>query len=95
MRSEEDDGRIPAPSPSRQIAFHQLLVAARKIWLADALREAVTRVDPVARARQKDALPAFCRAMGEALAAVPRALRDDCQPQSAEVPVEREASHIA
>ena len=34
------------PSPSRQVAFHQLLVAARKLWLTDALREAASRVDP-------------------------------------------------
>jgi len=25
-------------SPSRQVAFHQLLVAARKSWLMDALK---------------------------------------------------------
>lgn len=33
-------------SPSRQVAFHQLLVAARKTWLTDGLREALARVDP-------------------------------------------------
>jgi len=37
---------IKAPSASRQIAFHQLLVAARKTWLMDALSEALRRVDP-------------------------------------------------
>jgi XcyI restriction endonuclease len=31
---------IKAPSTSRQIAFHQLLVAARKTWLMDALSDA-------------------------------------------------------
>ena len=34
------------PDPSRQVAFHQLLVAARKIWLADALSEALGTIDP-------------------------------------------------
>lgn len=40
------DPEIPAPDPSRQIAFHQLLVAARKQWLGDALDEALAAVDP-------------------------------------------------
>jgi hypothetical protein len=40
------DRIIKAPSASRQITFHQLLVAARKTWLIDALRDAVGRVDP-------------------------------------------------
>jgi len=34
------------PSPSRQIAFHQLLVAARKTWLVDALTDALGTIDP-------------------------------------------------
>ena len=34
------------PSASRQISFHQLLVAARKLWLRDALSNALGRVDP-------------------------------------------------
>lgn len=34
------------PSAARQVAFHQLLVAARKTWLADALSEALGQVDP-------------------------------------------------
>jgi hypothetical protein len=37
---------IKAPSPSRQIAFHQLLVAARKSWLLDALHDALNSADP-------------------------------------------------
>lgn len=32
-------------SPSRQVAFHQLLVGARRNWLADALRETLSGVD--------------------------------------------------
>ncbi|HUY94565.1 MAG TPA: XcyI family restriction endonuclease [Terracidiphilus sp.] len=35
---------IPAPSPARQIGFHQLLVAARKNWLTDALKKALKAV---------------------------------------------------
>jgi XcyI restriction endonuclease len=37
---------IRTPSPSRQIAFHQLLVAARKTWLMDVLSETLGKVDP-------------------------------------------------
>ena len=37
---------IKSPSPSRQIAFHQLLVAARKSWLMGALTEALSIADP-------------------------------------------------
>lgn len=37
---------VKAPDPSRQIAFHQLLVGARKTWLIDALREAMLHTDP-------------------------------------------------
>ena len=33
-------------SPSRQIAFHQLLVSARKTWLMDALKDALKRAPP-------------------------------------------------
>ena len=39
-------GQITPPSPGRQIAFHQLLVAARKSWLVDALKEALRVADP-------------------------------------------------
>jgi hypothetical protein len=38
--------KIIPQSPSRQIAFHQLLVAARKSWMMDALREALQNVNP-------------------------------------------------
>lgn len=34
------------PSPSKQVRFHQLLLAARKTWLVDALRETVADLDP-------------------------------------------------
>ena len=37
---------IKPPSASRQIAFHQLLVAARKSWLMGALTEALSAADP-------------------------------------------------
>lgn len=37
---------IQVPYPSRQIAFHQLLVAARKTWLRDALSETLKTVEP-------------------------------------------------
>lgn len=36
---------IRPPLASRQVAFHQLLVAARKKWLMDALREALAILD--------------------------------------------------
>lgn len=32
---------------TRQLAFHQLLIGACKNWLADALQEALARVDPI------------------------------------------------
>jgi len=37
---------IRPPSPSRQISFHQLLVAARKTWLSDALSDALKKSNP-------------------------------------------------
>lgn len=40
------DQIIRPPNPSRQVEFHQLLVAARKKWLIDALADAVGRIDP-------------------------------------------------
>ena len=43
---------IRAPSASRQIAFHQLLVAARKTWLMDALSDALGGIDPKTLKRQ-------------------------------------------
>ena len=47
---------INPPSPSRQIAFHQLLVAARKTWLTDALSIALEAVDTSAMRRELDKL---------------------------------------
>lgn len=41
-----DKPSIPPFSPSRQVAFHQLLVAARKSWLMDALKEALKTAAP-------------------------------------------------
>jgi hypothetical protein len=41
-----NDPAITPPSAARQISFHQLLVAARKTWLSDALSETLQRVDP-------------------------------------------------
>ena len=46
---------IKAPPASRQIAFHQLLVAARKSWLMDALSDALAHVDPKILKRQLSA----------------------------------------
>jgi hypothetical protein len=43
---------IKAPSPGRQAAFHRLLAAARKSWLVDALREALSLADPNVVKRQ-------------------------------------------
>lgn len=37
---------LALPEPSRQLAFHELLVGARKTWLRDALSEALADVDP-------------------------------------------------
>ncbi len=37
---------IAAPDASRQVAFHQLLVSARKTWMIDALSETLSKVDP-------------------------------------------------
>jgi hypothetical protein len=37
---------IKVPQHQRQVAFHQLLAAARKSWLMDALRETLADVDP-------------------------------------------------
>ena len=38
--------QIKPPSPGRQIVFHRLLVAARKSWLVDALKDALGVADP-------------------------------------------------
>ena len=37
--------RLSPPSPSRQVRFYQLLVAARKQWFMDALAEVLGRLD--------------------------------------------------
>lgn len=37
---------IPIPSSSRQIAFHELLIAARQAWLIDAVADALRTADP-------------------------------------------------
>ncbi|HVB65904.1 MAG TPA: XcyI family restriction endonuclease [Nitrolancea sp.] len=39
------DPEIPVPDSSRQVGFHQLLLAARQKWLIDALQEALRDVD--------------------------------------------------
>ena len=44
MRMTRD--QIKPPSPGRQIVFHRLLVAARKSWLVDALKDALGVADP-------------------------------------------------
>jgi hypothetical protein len=41
-----DKLKIQPFSPARQIAFHQLLAAARKSWLLDALKEALKQAQP-------------------------------------------------
>jgi hypothetical protein len=46
---------IKVPSSSRQVAFHQLLVAARKTWLRGALSDILGRVDPNALKMQLSA----------------------------------------
>jgi hypothetical protein len=45
---KEAEGKVALnpPSPARQVQFHQLLVAARKLWFMDALSEALAAVDP-------------------------------------------------
>ena len=45
-QSTVESSVIRCPGISRQLAFHQLLVAARKMWLAEALREALLQADP-------------------------------------------------
>lgn len=43
---------IKPPSASRQVFFHQLLAAARKQWLSDALSDAVSGINPNELKRQ-------------------------------------------
>jgi hypothetical protein len=45
-RSKDDAPPVRCPSLRRQIAFHQLLVAARKTWLQGALSDALRHADP-------------------------------------------------
>ena len=40
------DLSLPVPDVARQVAFHELLLVARKDWLIDAVNEALGRVDP-------------------------------------------------
>ena len=44
--SSKTEISLKPPSPSRQIGFHQLLVAARKKYFRDALSEALSTLDP-------------------------------------------------
>lgn len=44
--------KLGSISPSRQISFHQLLLAARKTWLKDALAETLSQCDPKALKKQ-------------------------------------------
>ena len=46
VRRRSDSPKITIPAASRQVAFHQLLVGARKTWLVDALSGALRRIDP-------------------------------------------------
>lgn len=48
LKKQRPSGKsaVKAPTASRQLAFHQLLVAARKTWLMDALGEALANMDP-------------------------------------------------
>ena len=43
---------LKPPAPSRQVAFHQLLQAARKEWLVDGLQEALAEI-PASRLRRQ------------------------------------------
>ena len=46
MARSSDKPVIRCPAISRQIAFHQLLISARKTWLSGALSEALSRAEP-------------------------------------------------
>lgn len=48
----QDKPQPTAPSPLRQVGFHRLLVAARKMWLADAMASALGTVDQKAIKRE-------------------------------------------
>lgn len=43
---------LKPPASSRQVIFHQMLVAARKIWLLDALSAALKEIDPARLKRE-------------------------------------------
>lgn len=38
---------MKAPDASAQVAFHQLLIGARRTWPTDALHDALLSVDPI------------------------------------------------
>lgn len=48
MSSSANSTGLRIPTSARQIAFHQLLVAAWKTYLIDALHETLGHVDPAA-----------------------------------------------
>ncbi len=54
--SEERGGTIAPFSASRQIAFHQLLLAARRSYLMDALQKALAEAPPLVVKQQLSAL---------------------------------------
>lgn len=56
QRSPSGQSSVRVPTASRQVRFHQLLVAARKSWLMDALGEALAVIDP---AKVKGELTAY------------------------------------
>jgi XcyI restriction endonuclease len=60
------DHPIGAPDSSRQIAFHQLLVSARKTWLIDALAATLGRIDP---AQLKEQILQFVPKSGQTILA--------------------------
>lgn len=46
MTDNSEELKLNLPSPQRQVAFHQLLIAARKEMLGDALKQTMAKVDP-------------------------------------------------
>jgi hypothetical protein len=48
MARSSVSGSVRCPSVSRQVAFHQLLVSARKTWLAGALSDVLGEIEPEA-----------------------------------------------
>jgi hypothetical protein len=51
-RAMDTELNFNPPGPSRQVQFYQLLVAARKQWLMDALSEALAQLDQTVIKRQ-------------------------------------------